>query len=87
MNWKCEDGRVIPISEMETEHIENVLAMLRRMGCVSPKTVAFYVTCSLPHGEAALDAFDLELGAVLDAPSSPLIDIFEDELKKRGIPT
>jgi len=85
MNWQTKDGRSIPVSEMETEHIQSALAMLKQRGFVSPKTPSFYVACSLPQGEMAQDAFDRELDAVFDAPCSKFIDLFQEELEKRGI--
>ena len=81
--WRTRDGRQLAVVEMETTHIENALAMLRQKGYVSPKTVAFYVTCPLPQGDMAEYAFFQEQAAVFDAPVSKFIDLFEQELNER----
>ena len=83
MNWETKDGRSIPVSEMETEHIVNALAHLRLQGYVSPKTVAFYVYCPPPRGDMAQYFFDKEQEEVFNAPSTIFIDLFTEELKKR----
>lgn len=31
MNWKCRDGRIIPVSKMSDGHLANTIAMLRRL--------------------------------------------------------
>jgi len=84
MNWHTRDGGSIPVSEMKTEHIQYAMARLKRQGYVSPKTVASYLSCRLPQGDMALPAYEQELEAALDAPSTIFIDLFEEELKKRG---
>lgn len=81
--WRTRDGRQLAVTEMETSHIENALAVLRRRGFVSPKTVSFYVSCPLPHGEAAQDTFYHESDAVFEAPCTEFIDLFEQELNER----
>jgi len=69
---------------METSHIRNALAMLKRQGYVGISTRSFYLSCPLPLGEAAQDAFNMEFDAVMDAPTSPFIDAFKQELERRG---
>ncbi len=85
MHWKTKDGRSIPVSEMGTEHIKSALAMLKRKGFVSPERVVFYVSSLLPHGEVAIDALEREQDVAFDAPTSPFIDLFREELKRREI--
>jgi hypothetical protein len=43
MKWKCWDGRVLDIKEMTTEHLKNVIAMLRRNRVV---TFDEYLSCA-----------------------------------------
>lgn len=82
--WKSQNGRETRVEDMNTRHIENTLAKLKREGFVSPKTVASYVNGPKPNGDSAQDAFDEELDRVLNSPVSPFIDWFEEELEKRN---
>ena len=81
--WKTKSGKQIPISEMKTSHIENSLAMLKRAGYVDPSTVSFYISGPTPNGEGAMDLYDQEFDAVMDAPTSRFVGLFEEELKRR----
>ena len=81
--WITQDGRQLDPAAMSTQHIRNALNMLRRNGFVSPKVVSFYMTCVEPNGEMAQVCFDREFQAVMEAPVSEFIDIFEEELRKR----
>jgi hypothetical protein len=77
--WKCRDGRVIPIDELETEHLQNIINMLRRKGAMTPRELANMI-CHPPQGEAAYDAWSEEIaGAQLSAHLSSL----EAELLRR----
>ena len=42
MKWKCKDGRELDIKDMETNHLKNAIAMLRRKGVV---TTDEYLSC------------------------------------------
>lgn len=42
MKWKCKDGRELDIKDMETNHLKNAVAMLRRKGVV---TTDEYLSC------------------------------------------
>ena len=81
--WTTAKGEKIPVTEMETSHIENALAMLRRMGYVGPREVSFYAACAGPQGEMAQVAFDQEQNYVFSAPVSDWVDIFVEELQIR----
>lgn len=83
MRWKTKDGKELDVSEMETSHIQNALNLLEKNGCISPKTLNFYLTCIPPTADMAMDCFEMEFAAVLEAPVSEFVDIFEDELEKR----
>jgi hypothetical protein len=82
--WLTKDGRQIPIEKMATQHIKNTLKMLRNQGYIGMSTLQFYLNCTPPTAEGALDAFDQEFNKVVEAPTTPYIDLFEAELKKRG---
>lgn len=84
MQWKTREGKVLEVSDMETSHIQNALAMLRRKGAVSPEEANAYL-CGPPSGDAAYDAWENGLYETLGAPVAPIIDEFEEELRKRGI--
>ncbi len=82
--WKTKDGRLLNPSDMATGHIKNALGMLKRAGVVGPSTVSFYSTCSMPQGEMAIEAFLGEHRAVLNAPVSEFVDVFESILVERS---
>lgn len=82
--WTTKDGRKLTVDQMSTNHIKNALNTLKERGYVGLKTLNFYMSCPLPHGEMAMDAFDQEFDWVSSAPVSKWVDIFEEELKNRG---
>lgn len=81
--WKTQDGRLIPVCEMTTQHIKNSLNMLKLNGYIGLRTLNFYLYGPRPIGNGAQDAFDSEFNSICDSPISTFIDTFEDELKKR----
>jgi hypothetical protein len=83
--WKTADGRELYIDEMGTSHIQNSLAMLHRKGYISEETLLFYIFGPEPNGEGAMDCYLREQREVFDAPVCPWIDLFEEELKRRGV--
>lgn len=82
--WTTRSGEKIPVVNMQTSHIENSLAMLKRNGFISPSTVDNYMCGPMPHGEMAQDAFWSEFDSILNRPVSEAIDWFEEELFRRG---
>ena len=42
MHWKCRDGRVLDIKDMEADHLRNTINMLRRNRVVTPDE---YLSC------------------------------------------
>lgn len=56
MKWKCKDGRVLDIKDMETDHIQNVINMLRRKNVVTENEyldcLAYACSGSTPDGAA-----------------------------------
>ena len=81
--WTTKDGHHINPQDMTTSHIENALAMLKRHGVVGPSTVSFYLSGPMPRGEMALEAYFQEFNAVLNAPVSEFVDVFEAILRER----
>ena len=81
--WKTKDGRQIEIKDMETSHIKNTLAMLKRKGFISPKTLSYYLFGPTPNGDGANDAYEMEFNNLVNRPISPFINYFEDELIRR----
>lgn len=82
--WRTRDGRIIAVRDMDTNHIQNTLAMLRRKGFVGPRTVLAYLSGPRPSGDGAQDAFNEELAEIATRPINPFVDIFEAELERRG---
>ena len=81
--WKCKDGRKIAVKDMDTDHIQSALTMLKKHGYVSANTFNFYMTCTPPTADGALMAFERELDEWLDKIPNEFIDIFAEELKVR----
>lgn len=56
MKWKCKDGRELDIKDMETSHLKNAVAMLRRKGVVTPdeyfSCLAYACSGDTPDGAA-----------------------------------
>lgn len=81
-HWKTRDGRVIPITEMETEHIRNVVEMIRKVGAISVHEAALMFAAPPPHGERAYDAWEEEL---MNLKVSRYLDPLLIELRRREI--
>jgi len=79
MEWVMKSGKKINITDMETSHIRNAIAMLRRKGFVTPAELEMYLL-SEPSGEAALDEYMRELDRIKTC--LPLATL-EAELKRR----
>lgn len=82
--WTCRDGRRIRIKEMETSHVRNALAMLKRKGAIGLNTVRPYLVGPGPSGEGAQMTFEAEFDELLKHPITKFVDIFEAELTSRG---
>lgn len=85
--WTTKEGVEVEVSKMSDSHILNSYKMLKRKRkeYIGLKTLEFYLNCTPPIGEMAKDAFEEELNRILESPGTEFIDLFEDELKRRGI--
>ena len=64
MRWRCKDGRVLELAEIETDHLKNIVHYLRSKGAVTPDE---YIDClgyacssSTPDGAAMAAEQELE---------------------------
>lgn len=82
MKWKCKDGRVLSVSEMDTDHIKSAMAMLRRNQYVSAREFADAV-CSTAGigGEMASYYAEQEIAGM---KPTQMLDEMEAELEKRA---
>lgn len=83
--WKMRNGQRIEVSEMTDHHLKAAYKMLKRQGFVSLNSIKFYLSCKVPNGEMAQDAFYSELNDVMSSPVSAFVDIFEKEAKERNL--
>jgi hypothetical protein len=66
--WTQRNGTKIRICDMADDHLLNTIAMLQRNAVrKSAENKQFYMSCPLPNGEHAMDAFESEFDAVLDS--------------------
>ena len=66
--WKTKSGKLICIKDMETDHIVNTLAMLKRNGFISQRVFDFFY-CGIK--------------SLCDFKVNEYIDPLEEELKTR----
>jgi hypothetical protein len=91
--WVTQDKREIPIKDMETTHIQNCVAMLRRKGWISADEAAPFPVppCAANMGEfayeAACESFEWEATEYLRQRHRvhPAIKLMETELMNRGV--
>ena len=83
--WKMKNSQEIDIKDMRDSHLINAYKMLKRNGAIDPNTLAFYLYCQGPTADMASYCFEQELDAVLNAPVTPFVGWFEEELELRGI--
>jgi hypothetical protein len=88
--WQCKDGRVLLLRDMETQHIERTMSMLRRKGFISEREAE--PEPDFPPsfgGEMAQLAAEQEFSAAWDrylvqrGRVHPALDHFEAELNQR----
>lgn len=82
--WTQRDGSAIAIKDMTDQHLLAALRMLKRKGFIGPRTLAAYLGPG-PTADAASLAFEQEQRQAFDAPVSLFVDLFEDEIKRRGV--
>lgn len=79
--WVTKDGRRIPVTDMETAHIENTLAMLKRKGWCSPEEFTS-AWCSLGMCRGEMATYYAEQAVVSMKPAK-IVGVLEDELLRR----
>lgn len=81
--WKCKDGRVLELKDIETDHLKNIIAVLRRKGLVTMdeflSCAAYACAGSTPDGAAM--AAENELAGMCPWEG---LEILEDELATRN---
>jgi len=81
--WTNRKGRKFEIADMDTTHIRNCLAMLRRKGFISESECDSCMGYS-PQGEMAQYCYEQSMDDAF-ARTSPYIDAFEKELDRRNL--
>jgi hypothetical protein len=81
--WVTRGGKRIRVNDMDTSHIQNALAMLKRDGVIGPSTLQCYLTSEPPTADMALMAFENEFQQAMEAPVNQMVDCFECELSRR----
>lgn len=81
MKWKCKDGRELELADMSTDHLKNVITMLRSKGTVTPNEYlsCLAYACSSNTGEYAAMAAEQELD---DMQPWIGLELLENELAK-----
>jgi len=87
--WRCKDGRVLLIQDMETSHLTNTVAMLRRKGYVSeqeavdaPRPMSFGGEYAQMFADAQ---FDVEMNDWLRQKIHLGLGHLERELAQRAV--
>jgi hypothetical protein len=83
--WTMKNGDKIKVKKMKTSHIINCVKLLKRNGFESYSIFSFYMSCKGPSGDMAQLAFEKELNYWIDKKPTKWIDVFNKELKKRGV--
>lgn len=91
--WVTKDRRVIPIRELDDDHLSNIISFLRRQAAkvIEQKAADILVSASSLQGEMAIDSMDRELTAVMNTSpqevleSMPIYDALCDEADRRAL--
>ena len=88
--WTMKDGSKISIKDMGDNHLINTINFLiRQAERKRMAATAFYLTCTPPTGDMAMDCFDQEFENVTNSSYydylPPIYDDMEAEAMKRGI--
>ena len=88
--WTMKDGRKINIKDMDDNHLINSINLLiRQAERKRMAATAFFLTCTPPTGDMAMDCFDQEFENVTNSPYygylPPIYGDMETEAMKRGI--
>jgi hypothetical protein len=81
LSWRTKDGRVLTPKQMETDHIKNCLAMLKKAGyCSESNYINALGSAYSLQGEYAQMYAENEIS---NMKPTRMIDEFEEELEKR----
>lgn len=90
--WKCKDGRHLLVTEMEPDHIRNCIAKIRRAGYVSiaehgemPSPCGFGGDSESMASYYSEMSWEYEADQWLKQKRTAWLDLFEDELRQRGL--
>ena len=83
MRWKMGDVTLIDIDKMESSHIQNCLAMMRRKGFIGVEELGHYFGPG-PQGDMASLAFEQAQSEAFNMRPAGVIDEFRTELASRG---
>ncbi len=83
-NWKCADGRILLVSEMENSHIIRAIEVCRRNGFISTKNLGTFFSKG-PQGDAAQLAFEQAQNEAFSKAPLLALDWLEEEADKRGL--
>ena len=84
--WKTRGGKLVAISDMETSHIKNALALLKCNGFCSVREFN-HVKWSFPTFDGEMAQLELERSFdewLKNVKPNGFIDLFEEELSERG---
>ena len=83
LTWKCLDGRVLLIKDMEDSHLINTIKMLKRKGLDKDETGFM---CAPPQGEMAYMAWEQEMAdTIFHKRKSKSWDALVSEAKRRDL--
>ena len=81
--WTTKKGIKIPESELDTDHLINIVKMLlRNMEKLRQNYILRMMRGIQPHGECAQDCFELELSNLEEADHEELMKAFYPKIVK-----
>lgn len=86
--WRTRDGREIPIVQMDTGHLKNTVAFLRKRGWITQKEAIPPPSFPMLNGEYAQyfaeQEWNTEMDRCLSQKISRRLALMEIELRKRS---
>ena len=92
LKWTTKDGKRVFVRDMSDNHLLNTMRFLiRRAEAERMATILFYSNASSPRGDMAMDCFEREEEAALEASFWDYIPeiwtTMDNQRLKRGLPT